>query len=78
VRAAPEPLSAPTISGGVPGPGVVEEGVIEVKEAFQAARNVQNGFPHLLTSKTPKAPFFTYKYLKQIKLPKFFMRKTLI
>ncbi len=29
--AAPELLGAPTIVGGVPGPGAVAEGVIEVK-----------------------------------------------
>ncbi len=39
--------------GRVPAPGVVVEGVKEVKEAFQATRNVKNGektagFPHLL------------------------------
>jgi hypothetical protein len=31
VWAAPELLGAPTIGGGVPGPGVVVEGVLEVK-----------------------------------------------
>jgi hypothetical protein len=39
--AAPKLLGAPTIGGGSARSRVVVEGVIEVKKAFQAARNMQ-------------------------------------
>jgi hypothetical protein len=42
---------------------VVVEGVLEAKEAFKAARNIQKrqktgGFAHVLAYKSPKTPFF--------------------
>jgi hypothetical protein len=55
----------------VPGLGVVVEGVLKVKQAFQAARNVQkrrkNGyFPALLDLKNAKNAVFYLKLLNKI------------
>jgi hypothetical protein len=66
--------------GGVPGPGVVLEGVKEVKLAFKAARNIQKWhktgiFPHLLIKKTPQRCFF---YLTSTILQRRFLRNTSI
>ncbi len=50
-----------------PGPGVVVEGVREVKQAFQAAKYTKTakngGFVHVLANKSPKTLFFAQKYL---------------
>jgi hypothetical protein len=76
VWTAPELLGAPT------SPRVVVEGVIEVKETFQAARNIQKwqktgGFTHVLAYKSPKTPFFAQKYLQDM-LMRCFLRNTSI
>jgi hypothetical protein len=57
--------------GRVPALGVVVEGVKEVKEAFQAARNVQkrrkNGrFPALVKLKIAKNAVFYFKVLSKM------------
>ncbi len=57
------------MAGGVPGPGVVVEGVIEVKYPSMPPKIYENskktsGFTHILAYKLPKTPFFAQKYLK--------------
>jgi hypothetical protein len=52
------------LAGGLPGPGVVMEGVKEVKYDFYAAQNIQkrhkNGqFPALIDFKNGKTQCFT-------------------
>jgi hypothetical protein len=56
----------------LPSHGVVVEGVKEVKKAFQATRNVQNGAKngaknglHLITLKMQKMLFFYFKVLNK-------------
>jgi hypothetical protein len=71
VRAAQELLCAPTIGRGVPGQGVVVEGVKEVKQAFPATRNVQkwcqnSRFPTLIDLKIAKNAVFYLKVLNKI------------
>ncbi len=54
---------------------MVVEGVIEVKKAFQAARNIRkqrSGFEHVLAYKSPKTPFFAQKYLTRYTQEMFF------
>ncbi len=70
------------LAGGVPGPGVVVEGVIEVKLTFKATRNRRNqqktcGFAHVLANKSLKTPFFAQKYLTRY-THKMFLRNTSI
>jgi hypothetical protein len=71
VKVAQELLGEPSIKGGVPGHGVVVEGVKEVKQAFQAARNVrkrcQNGwFPTIIGLRIAKNAVFYLKVLNKI------------
>jgi hypothetical protein len=54
--------------GGVPGQGVVMEGVKEVKYAPLPPKIYKNSkkmgiFQHFLAYKSPKTPFFAQKYL---------------
>ncbi len=63
MRAAQKLLGAPTIGGGEPGQGDVAEEVKEVNYTPKPPRMYENGkkkrqFPHLLTLKSPKMPFF--------------------
>ncbi len=68
MRAAQELLDAPTIGGGVPGQGVVEE----VKGVNYASQNVQkwcqnDPFPALIDLKDAKnTNFFSFKVLNKI------------
>jgi hypothetical protein len=64
--------------GGVPGQGVVAEGVKGVKHTPLPPEIYKNGektggFPHFLAYKLPKMPFFTQKYLTRYP-PKTFLR----
>jgi hypothetical protein len=65
MRAAPELLGAPTIGGGVPGPGVVVERSYIPSQPYEIAKNGEKtgSFAHVLTYKSPKTPFFALKYL---------------
>jgi hypothetical protein len=61
-------LGAPNIGGGVPGQGMVVEGVKGVKYATMPPGMYENGkktggFAHFLSYKSPKILFFAQKYL---------------
>ncbi len=63
--------------GGVPGQGVVVEGVKGIKYAPHAARNIEKrqktgGFLHFLACKLPKMLFFAQKYLTRYTPETFF------
>jgi hypothetical protein len=61
VRVAPELLGAPTIGGGVPGPGVVVERSYIPSQPYEIAKNSEKtgGFAHVLAYNSLKTPFFT-------------------
>ncbi len=68
--------------GGVPGQGMVVEGVKGVKYALMTPRMYENSkkpgsFTHFLAYKSPKAPFFAQKYLRR-NTPKVFFEEYLI
>jgi hypothetical protein len=61
------------MAGGVPGPGVVVEGVKKAKKDFKAARNIQNSakmagfwFPALIDLKNAKNAVFYLTVLNKI------------
>jgi hypothetical protein len=59
------------LAGGVPGPGVVVEGVIEVKQDIKAARNIWNmrknsRFPALIDFLKCQNTVFYLKVLNKI------------
>ncbi len=71
MRAVQELLGAPTIGGGVPGPGVVVGVVKEVKKAFHVFREVRKQrqnrrFPALIALKIAKNAVFYLKVLNKI------------
>ncbi len=58
------------MAGGVPGQGVVVEGVKGIKYSPMLPKMYENGkkqggFTHLLAYKLPKTPFFAQKYFKR-------------
>jgi hypothetical protein len=71
IRVAPELFGAPTIGRGVPGLGVVVEGVTEVKQDFQATWNIRKRhkkgrFPALINIKNAENAVFYVKVLNKI------------
>jgi hypothetical protein len=78
VRAAPELLGAPTIAGGVPGPGLVVERSYIPSQPYEIAKNGKKtgGFSHVLAYKSPKTPFFALKYLTRYTHETFFEEDT--
>jgi hypothetical protein len=69
------------LSGGVPGQGVVVEGVKGVKCAPMPPRMYEKQkkgvFAHFLAYKSPKTPFFTQKYKTKL-TPKMFFEEYII
>ncbi len=74
MRAAPELLGAPTIGGGVPGPGVVVERSYMPSQPYEIAKNGKKtgGFTHVLACNLPKTLFFALKYLTKYTHETFF------
>jgi hypothetical protein len=74
VRAVPELLGAPTIAGGVPGPGVVVERSYIPSQPYEIAKNGKKtgGFAHVFAYKSPKTLFFAIKYLTRYTHAAFF------
>jgi hypothetical protein len=74
VQAAPELLGAPTIGGGVPGPGVVVERSYIPSQPYEIAKNGEKtgGFEHVRAYNSPKTPFFALQYLTRYTHETFF------
>jgi hypothetical protein len=73
VQLVPELLGAPTIGGGVPGPGVVVERSYIPSQPYKIAKNGEKtgGFAHVFAYKSPKMLFFA-KVLNKIYSPDVF------
>ncbi len=73
MRAAQKLLGVPIIDGGVPGQGLVVEGVKGVKYTPLPPGMYYNGrITALLAYKSHKMPFFSQKYLTRCTLDMFF------
>ncbi len=76
--AAPELLGAPTIGGGVPGPGGGGRGGLRSqislpsRPKYTKTAKKPGGFAHVLAYKSTKTPFFAQKYLTRYTHETFF------
>jgi hypothetical protein len=78
VWAAPDLLGAPTIGGGVPGPGGGGRGDLRSQISlpscpkYMKTAKKTGGFTHVLAYKSPKTPFFAQKYFTRYTHETFF------